>query len=79
MTASEERQPTEERQRGRARGWLADAGYKTLWIAHWGVTSPTIPANNWGGHGWTFWQFPLPGGGFAPIDVLRQQLRSGLS
>src|SRR5471030_3215891 len=30
-------------------------------------------------NGWTFWQFPLPGGGFAPIDVLRQQLRSGLS
>jgi GH25 family lysozyme M1 (1,4-beta-N-acetylmuramidase) len=36
---------------------LADAGYKTLWIAHWNVTSPTVPANNWGGHGWTFWQY----------------------
>jgi lysozyme len=36
---------------------LADAGYKTLWIAHWNVTSPLIPANNWGGHGWTFWQY----------------------
>jgi len=40
---------------------LADAGYKTLWIAHWGVTSPTIPANNWGGHGWTFWQYTSDG------------------
>ena len=36
---------------------LADAGYKTLWIAHWGVSSPTVPASNWGGHGWTFWQY----------------------
>jgi GH25 family lysozyme M1 (1,4-beta-N-acetylmuramidase) len=36
---------------------LADAGYKTLWIAHWGVTAPTVPANNWGGRGWTFWQY----------------------
>jgi GH25 family lysozyme M1 (1,4-beta-N-acetylmuramidase) len=36
---------------------FADAGYTTLWIAHWGVTSPTVPASNWGGHGWTFWQY----------------------
>lgn len=36
---------------------LADAGYKTLWIAHWNVTSPTVAANNWGGRGWTFWQY----------------------
>jgi GH25 family lysozyme M1 (1,4-beta-N-acetylmuramidase) len=40
---------------------LADAGYKTLWVAHWGVTSPTIPASNWGGHGWTFWQYTSDG------------------
>ncbi len=40
---------------------LADAGYKTLWIAHWGVSSPTVPANNWGGHGWTFWQYTSSG------------------
>lgn len=40
---------------------LADAGYKTLWIAHWGVSSPTVPANNWGGHGWTFWQYTSDG------------------
>jgi modification methylase len=30
-------------------------------------------------NGWTFWQFELPGGGMAPIDLLRQQLRSGLA
>ena len=36
---------------------LADAGYKTLWVAHWNVTTPWVPANNWGGHGWTFWQY----------------------
>jgi GH25 family lysozyme M1 (1,4-beta-N-acetylmuramidase) len=40
---------------------LADAGYKTLWIAHWGVSSPTVPASNWGGHGWTFWQYTSDG------------------
>jgi GH25 family lysozyme M1 (1,4-beta-N-acetylmuramidase) len=36
---------------------LADAGYKTLWVAHWGVATPTVPASNWGGRGWTFWQY----------------------
>jgi GH25 family lysozyme M1 (1,4-beta-N-acetylmuramidase) len=37
--------------------YFADAGYQILWIAHWGVSSPTVPAQNWGGHGWTFWQY----------------------
>jgi GH25 family lysozyme M1 (1,4-beta-N-acetylmuramidase) len=37
---------------------FATAGYKTLWIAHWTSNSaPTVPANNWGGYGWTFWQW----------------------
>jgi GH25 family lysozyme M1 (1,4-beta-N-acetylmuramidase) len=40
---------------------LADAGYKTLWVAHWGVSAPTVPANNWGGNGWTFWQYTSDG------------------
>jgi GH25 family lysozyme M1 (1,4-beta-N-acetylmuramidase) len=35
---------------------FADRGYK-LWIAHYGVSSPSVPANNWGGRGWTFWQW----------------------
>ena len=34
---------------------IADAGYR-LWIAHWGVASPNVPANDWSGHGWTLWQ-----------------------
>jgi GH25 family lysozyme M1 (1,4-beta-N-acetylmuramidase) len=37
--------------------YFADAGYQILWIAHWGVSSPTVPAQNWGGRGWTFWQY----------------------
>ncbi|HEY7130861.1 MAG TPA: GH25 family lysozyme, partial [Candidatus Limnocylindrales bacterium] len=36
---------------------FADAGYRTLWIAHWGVSAPSVPASNWGGRGWTFWQY----------------------
>ena len=36
---------------------IALAGYTTLWIANWGVTSPTVPANNWSGNGYTFWQY----------------------
>lgn len=35
--------------------WFADNGYR-LWIAHYGVDQPTIPAQNWGGRGWTLWQ-----------------------
>jgi GH25 family lysozyme M1 (1,4-beta-N-acetylmuramidase) len=40
--------------------WFADNGYP-LWIAHWGVPSPTVPAENWGGRGWTFWQWTSTG------------------
>ncbi|MBA2382664.1 MAG: glycoside hydrolase family 25 protein [Chloroflexi bacterium] len=40
---------------------LADAGYKTLWVAHWGVSAPAVPASNWGGKGWTFWQYTSDG------------------
>jgi GH25 family lysozyme M1 (1,4-beta-N-acetylmuramidase) len=36
---------------------IADAGYTVLWVAHWGVSSPTVPANDWQGNGWTFWQY----------------------
>lgn len=37
---------------------FADQGYKILWISHWTSNSqPTVPANNWGGYGWTFWQW----------------------
>jgi GH25 family lysozyme M1 (1,4-beta-N-acetylmuramidase) len=37
--------------------WFAANGYKVLWIAHWGVSSPSVPASNWNGNGWTFWQW----------------------
>lgn len=28
-----------------------------LWIANWGVSQPAVPAANWAGQGWTFWQW----------------------
>ena len=43
--------------------WFADNGYR-FWVRGINVASPTLPANNWGGHGWTFWQYaiaPVPG------------------
>ena len=41
---------------------FADAGYKVLWIAHWtSASQPTVPAANWGGNGWTFWQYTSSG------------------
>jgi GH25 family lysozyme M1 (1,4-beta-N-acetylmuramidase) len=36
--------------------WFADNGYR-LWIAHWHVDAPRVPASNWGGRGWTLWQY----------------------
>jgi GH25 family lysozyme M1 (1,4-beta-N-acetylmuramidase) len=36
---------------------FAQAGYTVLWIANWGVKQPTVPATNWGGAGWSFWQY----------------------
>ena len=40
--------------------WFADNGYR-LWIAHWGAAQPSVPANNWGGRGWTLWQYTNQG------------------
>ena len=32
-------------------------GYR-LWVAHWTKNAaPSVPAGNWGGLGWTFWQY----------------------
>jgi GH25 family lysozyme M1 (1,4-beta-N-acetylmuramidase) len=28
-----------------------------LWIANWRVSSPSVPAGNWAGNGWSFWQY----------------------
>ena len=36
---------------------FADKGYSVLWVAHWGVLGPTVPAKNWSNRGWTFWQY----------------------
>jgi lysozyme len=42
-------------------GWFADHGYP-LWIADWrGNAAPEVPAGNWGGHGWAFWQWTSTG------------------
>jgi len=35
---------------------IADAGY-TLWVAHWDVETPRMPADDWATRGWTLWQY----------------------
>lgn len=40
--------------------WFADNGHR-LWIAHYGVDQPAVPAENWGGRGWTIWQYSKTG------------------
>lgn len=52
---------------------IALAGYTKLWIAHWGVQNPSVPAGNWAGNGWSFWQYSdcgnVPGiGGCVDLD-----------
>lgn len=38
--------------------WFADNGYSVLWVAHWTTgAAPSVPAENWGGRSWTFWQY----------------------
>jgi GH25 family lysozyme M1 (1,4-beta-N-acetylmuramidase) len=32
-----------------------------LWVADWGVSSPSVPASNWAGHGYSVWQFTSSG------------------
>ena len=46
-----------------------------LWVAHWGVRSPTLPAGDWDGHGWVVWQHSSTGhvrgvGGNVDLDTL---------
>jgi lysozyme len=36
--------------------WFSQHGYDVLWIAHWDATAPDVPAGEWDGRGWTFWQ-----------------------
>jgi lysozyme len=50
---------------------VAADGYR-LWIANWTTNAaPLVPAGNWGGQGWTFWQYTdrATVSGFAhPVD-----------
>lgn len=32
-----------------------------LWVAAWRVAHPSVPAANWGGRGWSVWQFTSSG------------------
>ena len=32
-----------------------------LWVAAWNVSRPIVPAANWGGRGWSVWQFTSSG------------------
>ena len=32
-----------------------------LWVAHWGVAAPSVPASYWGGAGWSVWQYSSSG------------------
>ncbi len=39
---------------------FARRGYR-LWVANFGVRSPSVPAGNWRGKGWSIWQFANDG------------------
>ena len=46
-----------------------------LWVAHWGVSSPMLPAGDWDGRGWVVWQHSSTGhvagiAGNVDLDVL---------
>ena len=42
--------------------WFARNGYSVLWIANWTTASdPSVPAGNWAGAGWSFWQHTSAG------------------
>jgi GH25 family lysozyme M1 (1,4-beta-N-acetylmuramidase) len=45
--------------------WFAEHGYP-LWIANWDVPFPQQIAENWAGHGWTYWQWDVTGPGSVP-------------
>ncbi len=55
--------------------WFAANGYTVLWIAHWtSASTPSVPANNWAGYGWTLWQHSSTGsvpGIAGPVDLDR--------
>jgi GH25 family lysozyme M1 (1,4-beta-N-acetylmuramidase) len=64
--------------------WFAANGYRSLWVASWHVTSPKMPASNWGGLSWTVWQYSscgsVPGiSGCVDVDRLKGSDLSGLT
>jgi lysozyme len=50
-----------------------------LWVANYGVDSPSVPADNWNGAGWSIWQY-TSSGRVRGIDgaVDKNRLRVGL-
>ncbi|MEO7118547.1 MAG: glycoside hydrolase family 25 protein [Candidatus Limnocylindrales bacterium] len=40
---------------------IARQGYQVLWIAHWGANHPRVPARDWNGNSWTYWQWTARG------------------
>lgn len=36
---------------------IVRAGYRVLWVAHYGTAKPSVPAKRWNGNGWTVWQW----------------------
>lgn len=62
-----------------------------LWVAHWGVETPLLPAGNWDGNGWRVWQYTsdghvpgiagrvdrdvVPGSSLGPITIRRLTLQ----
>jgi GH25 family lysozyme M1 (1,4-beta-N-acetylmuramidase)/Fe-S cluster biogenesis protein NfuA len=45
--------------------WFADHGFP-LWLARWGTLPSPLPANDWQGQGWTFWQWEVATAGTVP-------------
>lgn len=49
-----------------------------LWVANWGVSKPSVPAGNWGGRGWSIWQYTSSGtvpGIAGRVDMNRLRVR----
>jgi len=49
-----------------------------LWVAHWSVSKPSVPALNWGGRGWAVWQYTSSGtvaGISGRVDMNRARFR----
>jgi lysozyme len=57
--------------------WFAQRDHP-LWVAHWYVAAPDVPAGRWGGRGFTVWQWSSTGrvaGIRGPVDLDRMKGR----